>query len=103
MLVHLVDIMPFDGTPPAAEAYTVLRRELAAYSPILAAKPHIVAANKMDLTGTQEKLHELREALPNVEVVAISAATGTGLDTLAERVWKIIQEEKQREQRLESM
>jgi len=100
VLVHLVDVMPLDGAPEAAEAYRILRKELAAYSPILAAKPHIIAANKMDLTDAQGKLHELRERLPGMEIVAISAATGTGLNGLAERLWQIIVEEKQREERL---
>lgn len=99
VLVHLVDIFPMDGTPEAAEAYGILRNELASYSPILAAKPQIIIANKMDLTGAQEKLHELREKLPGMEILAISAATGTGLNGLSERLWQIIQEEKQREQR----
>jgi GTPase len=97
VLVHLLDIMPTEGTPEPAEAYRVLRQELAAYSPILAAKPHIVAANKMDLTGAQEKLHALRDQLPGIEILAISAATGTGLNGLAERCWQIVDEDKRRE------
>ncbi len=100
VLVHLLDIMPLEGTPEPAEAYRVLRQELAAYSPILVAKPHIVAANKMDLTGAQEKLHALREQLPGIEILALSAATGTGLNSLAERCWQIVDEDKRREQAL---
>ncbi len=55
VLVHMLDMLPLEGSPSPAEAYRVLRDELAAYSPILATKPHIVAANKMDLTGTPEQ------------------------------------------------
>jgi GTP-binding protein len=98
VVVHLLDVMPMDGTPEPAEAYRILRRELAAYSPLLAAKPQIVAANKMDLTGAQQKLHALREQLGGIEIVAISAATGTGLDGLVERCWQVIEEQKHREE-----
>jgi GTP-binding protein len=98
VLVHLLDMLPLEGTPEPAEAYRVLRDELAAYSPILAAKPHIIAANKMDLTGTQERLHTLREQLPDLDIIAISAATGTGLNALAERAYQIIEQEKRREE-----
>jgi GTP-binding protein len=100
VLVHMLDMLPLEGTPEPAEAYRVLREELAAYSPILATKPHIIAANKMDLTGAQERLHALREQLPGLEIVAISAATGTGLNPLAERCWQVIEQEKRREEAL---
>jgi GTP-binding protein len=102
VVVHLLDVMPMDGTPEPAEAYRILRNELAAYSPLLAAKPQIVAANKMDLTGSQEKLHALREQLGGIEIVAISAATGTGLDGLVERCWQVIEEQRRREESLKA-
>jgi len=102
VVVHLLDVMPMGGTPEPAEAYRILRNELAAYSPLLAAKPQIVVANKMDLTGAQEKLYALREQLGGIEIMAISAATGTGLDALAERCWRVIEEQKRQEEALES-
>jgi GTPase len=100
VLVHMLDMLPLEGTPEPAEAYRVLRDELAAYSPILAAKPHVIAANKMDLTGASERLQALREQLPGMEIVAISAATGTGLNSLAERCWQVIEQDKRREEAL---
>ncbi len=101
VLVHLLDMLPMEGQPTPVEAYRVLRRELAAYSPILATKPQVIAANKMDLTGAQENLHHLREELGDIEVMAISAATGTGLNNLIERCWQIVQEDKRREGMIE--
>jgi len=92
VLVYLLDICPADGTPEPAEAYHILRAELFQYSPVLAAKPHLIVANKMDLTGAQQRLNELRERLADVEILTISAATGTGLDVLCERIWQIAQQ-----------
>src|SRR5438445_2281788 len=47
VLVHLVDVSGASGRDPAEDLDTV-RRELALYQPTLAAKPQIVAANKID-------------------------------------------------------
>ena len=61
------------------------------FSPALAGKTEIVVANKMDLTDSDEALERFREAL-DVDVVAISAVTGRGLEQLTERIWRTIQE-----------
>jgi len=85
LLVHMLDVCPFAGDP--VEDYRAIRRELEQYSPELAAKPEIVVANKMDLTDSREHLQRLRREL-GVEVVAISAVTGLGLEDLTERIWR---------------
>src|SRR5690606_17460405 len=48
IIVHLLDLYPTDGSDPA-ENYRIIRRELEAFSPKLAEKQEIIAANKMDL------------------------------------------------------
>ena len=47
VLVHLVDISGATGRDPVEDLDTV-RQELELFQPTLAAKPQIVAANKMD-------------------------------------------------------
>ena len=89
VLVHLLDMVPMDESAPI-ESYHAIREELFAYSPTLAAKPEILVANKMDLTGASEALAELRSHLPGKQVLAISAATGTGLRPLMEDIWQVI-------------
>ena len=90
VLIHLVDILPMDGQKPI-DAYRAIREELFRYSPRLATKPEILVANKMDLTGAPEALADLRTALPGRHIMAISAATGTGLRPLLEGIWQIVQ------------
>jgi len=85
VLVHIVDIRPMTGDP--VENYRSIRRELEQYSPTLAAKTEIVVANKMDLTGSGEKLAEFRKAI-DAPVMPISAVTGKGLEALGERIWE---------------
>ena len=95
ILVHLVDMVPIEGSAGEGdkivspqEAYRQIRQELAAYSPKLASKPEILAANKMDLAGASEALADLRQALPGKQVFAISAVAGTGLRPLLEALWQ---------------
>jgi len=89
LLVHMVDINPLAGDP--VEDYRAIRSELEHYSKLLAAKPEIVVANKMDLTGSQEKLEAFQQAV-KAEVVAISAVTGKGLERLTRLIWQRLQE-----------
>jgi putative protein kinase ArgK-like GTPase of G3E family len=79
--------MPLDGMSPI-DAYHKIRAELEAYSPKLAAKAEILAANKMDLAGASEALADLRQALPGKQIFAISAVAGTGLRPLLEALWQ---------------
>jgi len=99
LIVHMVDICPLEGDPAAD--YHAIRRELQEYSPELAGKAEIIVANKMDLTNSGENLRKFREVLGDgVEVVAISAATGEGLQRLGERIWERLNDKKN-EQRQE--
>lgn len=79
-LLHLVELLPSDDSKPV-DNLRMINRELAAHSPILAAKPQLLVANKMDLTGSEEALRELEEAVGE-PVIAISAAAGKGLKEL---------------------
>jgi GTP-binding protein len=90
ILVHLVDAAPADGSDPV-EGYHAIRGELQQHSAALAAKPEIVAANKMDLPGAEEGLERLQAEL-NGEVVPISALTGQGLPELTARILLTLEE-----------
>jgi GTP-binding protein len=92
IIVHLLDMYPLDGSIPA-ENYRTIRRELEAFSPQLAAKRELVAANKMDLATDEVEIDRLRAELPECEIHAISGATRRGLDPLLARIWTILQDE----------
>ncbi|MGQ8366258.1 Obg family GTPase CgtA [Glaciecola sp. 1036] len=53
VLLHLVDVMPADGSDPVENALTILH-ELEQYSPKLAAKPRWLVFNKVDLLLEEE-------------------------------------------------
>ena len=87
LLVHVLDLGPPGGDTVAD--YRSIRRELEQHSPSLAAKPELVAANKMDLTDARESFERLRGEI-DAEIVPISAVTGEGLEQLTEAVWRAL-------------
>ena len=84
LLVQVVDASGIEGRDPCDDLNTI-SGELESFTPELAARPRIVAANKCDLIdGDSEQLLRL-EALADAAgypVVRISTATRSGLDTL---------------------
>jgi GTP-binding protein len=84
LLVHLVD----GASPDPVADYRAINAELEAHSPDLAARPQIVALNKMDLTDAEAKLRALRRAVgADVGTVhGISAVTGEGVQALMRAV-----------------
>jgi GTP-binding protein len=91
LLIHVVDAAGTAGRDPVAD-FAVINRELALYSPELAARPQVVAANKVDLPESRPNLERLRAVLPDYEVFPVSAATGEGLDRLMVRVAELLRE-----------
>jgi len=59
-----------------------IRTEIAAYSPELAARPHLVAVNKLDL----DQVRILRSSRPRPGVLWCSAHSGEGLEELVEAI-----------------
>ena len=93
VLVHVVDVSGLSGREPA-EDLDVLRRELQLFDAGLAAKPQIVAANKMDAATDDAPIAalEARADALGLPFFRISAVAGTGLQPLLEEAWKHIVE-----------
>jgi GTPase len=79
VLVHLLDVSGISGRDPVDD-FDTINRELALASPELAAKPQIVAATKLDLAETRERLPEVQAQLAarGITLHAVSGATGDG-------------------------
>jgi GTP-binding protein len=93
ILVHILDIMPTDGSDPAAN-YKAIRNELQQYSKTLAQKLEIIVANKIDLDPDAKIVKELTEKL-QMPVHPISAVTGSGVKELTELLWQKVKEQRQ--------
>ena len=99
VLLHLVDVCPFDGTDPI-DNIRVIQQELDKFSPTLAARDQWLVLNKTDLLDA-EQLAQLEARLADElnwqgPSLAIAAINGTGtqqlcldlLDTL-EAAWQV--------------
>jgi len=94
IIVHLLDIMPLDGSSPA-ENYEKIRNELLSYSSELGKKREVIVINKIDLDPEGEALKKVKKKFKG-EVFTISAVTGKGVKELCEVLYKLVQEEKER-------
>jgi GTPase len=91
ILVHVVDVSGASGRTAVQDLDTV-REELLRFQPTLAAKPQIVAANKMDAVSddTEVRALEARARALNLPFFRISAASGAGLPGLLEAAWHML-------------
>ena len=93
-LLHLVDGA---GEEDVAEAYRVVREELAAYGNGLSEKYEILALNKADALDA-ETINERRQQLAQAakiapeDVFVLSGAAGIGVDQIKEALWRHVVE-----------
>ena len=85
----LAFLVPLDA-PDLQAAYDRLRREILLYSPALHAKPHLVVLTKRDLLPADAEVPALR-APEAAGQLAVSSASGAGLEALKERLWSFVQ------------
>ncbi|MEO8846821.1 MAG: GTPase ObgE [Kofleriaceae bacterium] len=90
VLVHIVEATFTTGPDRSPlEDFAILNRELASYAPELADKPQIVVLNKCDAIDPNDVPEIQREfAAIGVTLLAMSAATGDGVQAVLEEVWK---------------
>jgi len=86
LLLHLLDASGASGRDPLDD-YDVINRELALFDPAVAAKPQIIAANKVD-AAPADFLADLqrRAAARGIALRQISAATGAGVADLVREI-----------------
>lgn len=91
LIIHVLDVSGMEGRDPL-EDYSKINAELSAYSELLAGRPQIVAANKMDLPDARVNFPAVEAALKakGCEVFPISAATGEGLKALIQRAAELL-------------
>jgi GTP-binding protein len=101
ILLHLVDMAPFDGSEPADAALAIVA-ELERFSPTLARRERWLVLNKSDLVDAQtfaERRQAVVDALgwegPIYEIAAIS---GQGTDRLCGDLMSYLEERRAREE-----
>ncbi|MDD5932593.1 MAG: GTPase ObgE [Oscillospiraceae bacterium] len=87
LLVHVVDVSGCEGRDPVAD-FEAINEELKHYSADLAARPQIVAANKVDIMADPENLERLRAHVEaqGYTFFAMSAAAHQGTRELVQKI-----------------
>jgi len=92
VLAHLVDVSDASGRPDPVEDFKVINNELSSFGNGLLEKPMIIVATKID-SANPDKLKKLTTYAKrrNLEIHAISAVTGQGIDQLKWALAKRVQ------------
>ena len=101
LLLHIIDVMPFDGEDPIEKAHALVR-ELGKYSDTLLAKPRWVVVNKLDLVPAEDReelVKKLHDALcpDGRPFFAISAATREGTKEVVRAIAQFLDEQRRAE------
>ncbi len=93
LLIHVVDVSGSEGRDPV-EDFEAINSELSRWSPELASRKMIVAANKTDILEDPSLLEKLRShvSATGLELFEISAAAHKGVDALMKRTAQELQE-----------
>ncbi len=99
VLVHLVDVSGASGRDPVSDL-DIVRHELQEFQPTLAAKPQLVAANKIDALDDEERVTALEKRAKALKLpfFRISGVSGAGLPPLLEATWQLLAEARNAEQ-----
>jgi GTP-binding protein len=97
VLLHLIDVT---GDDPV-DAYRIVRKELKAYSPLLAKKTEIIAFNKIDAISKENLTGKLADFSKRVRKtpVLMSGATQKGVDQVMKKLLTIIEAGKTKERK----
>jgi GTP-binding protein len=92
LLLHIVDIAPFDDSvDPVAQARAIVA-ELQKYDPALAAKPRWLVLNKMDMVNEADRSRRSKDFVRRLRwkgpVFEISALARQGLDPLLHAIYE---------------
>ncbi len=97
LLLHLVDLFPFDASDPAANARTIAE-ELQKFSPELAARERWLVFNKTDLGDAEQVEAAMAATLQSLDwsgpVFAISAQTGHGTRELVAAIMAHLEQQR---------
>jgi len=93
VLLHLIDVAAHSGRDPV-EDYHIILRELETFSPVVAAKPMLLVASRIDAAGDGGRLHALREfcRAQGKTLYEISSVTREGLEELQRATWALLEQ-----------
>ena len=89
LLLCVIDMAGSEGRSPVDNLATI-REELKLYDPLVAKKPWLVIANKMDAPAAEENLRAFKRRFRKREIIPVSAQSGTGIEELKARLRELL-------------
>ncbi|MFD1471363.1 GTPase ObgE [Companilactobacillus mishanensis] len=90
VILHLVDMDPENGRDPYTD-YLAIRKELGTYDENILSRPEIIVPTKLDVEGSEERLQEFKEKLPDdADIFAISSIQHTGVKQLLNHTSEVL-------------
>ena len=91
LLLHVVDMAPFDGADPVALAKGIIK-ELRKYDEALYEKPRWIVLNKLDLVPTEDRAALVKDFIKRMRwkgpVFQVSALAREGLDPMVQAIYE---------------
>jgi GTP-binding protein len=91
LLLHVVDMAPFDGADPVAQAKGIIK-ELRKYDESLYQKPRWFVLNKMDMVPAEEREAKVKDFIKRMRWKApyfqVSALAREGLDNMVQAIYE---------------
>jgi GTPase len=93
LLLHLIDVAEHSGRDPVGD-YRVVLHELESFSPVVASKPMLLVASRIDAAGEGDRRRALREfcCKQGLRLLEISSVTGEGLEELKRATWEMLEQ-----------
>lgn len=102
LLLHLVDVAPFDDSVDPVQQAKAIAAELKKYDPALYAKPRWLVLNKLDMVPSEDRETRVKEIVRRLRykgpVFEISALTREGCEFLIQKIYEHIARVHQAEQ-----
>ncbi len=97
LLLHIVDLAPFDGADPVAQAKAIVG-ELKKYDAALFDKPRWLVLNKLDMVPDDERVARVKDFIKRFKfkgpVFEISALTREGCEPLVKAIYQHVKAEQ---------
>ncbi|WP_086479786.1 Obg family GTPase CgtA [Oceanospirillum sanctuarii] len=98
LLLHLVDVAPFDESDPVESAQAIIR-ELEQYSPTLAERPRWLVLNKLDLLPEEEQDAVCERIISELNwdgpVFRVSAISSEGTQVVCQQIMNWLDEQRE--------
>jgi GTPase len=91
LLLHVVDMAPFDGADPVALAKGIVK-ELRKYDEALYEKPRWIVLNKLDMVPAEDRAAQVKDFIKRMRwkgpVFQVSALAREGLDPMVQAIYE---------------